>query len=398
MIATSQDFTLAAVDAIRKPKARVTITWSDSTIDTSIVVSANDENANSATDQVADGIDGTTRRYFHWDEQTTWGNAGYWAPPATPEYLAFNQIGWWGAQRCGADGTWSSIGEPNPTIEVSFDVRPLRGIRVVGDPSWGEYPSQFNVFVYNGLTLLRTYIVAQNASVSWGTSVDDLPNVTSVKLVIIKWSHPERVVKITEFYTPVIHVYDGDDIIEMSIIEETDFENGTLPVGNISSNELSLKLQNADGLLFPDNANSDLDDLVRQNRKIFVELGFQLPDSSIEYVPMGLFWSGDWDTPEHEIYASTTARDVFDRLRLTEYKGDIVRENQSLYDVVLHILNDAKKLIPSLVFEIDTALQAIVIPVVYWEPISHAKALKVAVSAGLCYAYADRNGSIRVEQ
>lgn len=400
MIATSQGFTLAAVDVIRKPKARVTITWTDSTIDTSLAVSANDENRTTFTSQVVDSVDIMSRKWFHFDGVTPFSEATYFMPSDTAESRAQYQIGWWGAARCGADSTWGA--GPNPLLTVSFDVRPVRGLKVVGDTAWGEYPVDFNINIYNGLSLVQTVSVTGNNSVTWEADVSALgysfPDVTKMELEVIKWSRSSRVVKITEFYTPIVQQYSGDDILDLTILEETDFENGTLPVGNISSNEISIKLQNADGLLWPDNDASDINDLIKHNRKISVELGFDIGGGVVEWVPMGVYWSGDWDTPEHEIYASTTARDNIDRLRKIDYKGDVVKENQTLYDIAESILQKAAIDLKGLQYSIDTALQSIIIPVAYFEPMSYAKALQIVAASGLCYVYADRYGVVRVEQ
>lgn len=391
----SSEFNAAAKASIRKPRARVTITWTDPFIDTTIETSTNDQNYANFRDQTADTVINASKKWFHLDGVTPLSETTFVMPDPTPENKARYQIGWWGATPCGVDSLWSGV---NPLLTTTFNPRPLEAVRVVGDDKWGEYPVDFIVRVYRGALLALTINVTDNDSVLWeqGVASSNLINVDKMELEVVKWSRPSRVVKITEFYTSVLKVYDGDDIMEMSILEETDFKNGSLPIGNISSNEIDLKIQNADDLLFPDNTSSELYTVVKPSRKIFAEMGFELPSGVIEYVPMGVFWSGDWDTPLDDVAVSTTGRDRVYRLTKTEFRGGQLYENNTLYQLADIVLTDAQQYMPDMEYYIDPEFGTDVIPAAFFEPETHAKVLKKIVAAGLGFMYADRSGIVRI--
>ena len=397
MITTSQDFSQAAVATTRKPKARVTITWIDSTIDPTISVSANEQAYPDFSSQLADNVEGTTKKWFAIDEVTPLSETTFIMPDPTPENKLTYQVGWRGSQGCLLDGTFPGA---NPTATVTFAARPIRGFVVAGDNSWGQYPVDFTVTFFEGVIFRGSVSVSGNNKMFFSTSVSDsigdLSAITSMQIEILKWSGNYGGVKISEFYSTITEVYEGDKIIEMSVLEESDYENGSLPIGNISSNEIDIKLENADKLLSPDNPNSDLSLLIKPRRRIFAELGFDI-GGSVEYVPMGTYWCNDWDVPENEVYASTTGNDRIDRLNYTQYRTSPLFENQTMYDIAEAVLFDAKLVMPDLQYSIHSNLQSVVVPFAFFEPQSHAEALKKIAVATLSFVYADRNGVVRIE-
>ena len=50
-----------------------------------------------------------------------------------------------------------------------------------------------------------------------------------------------------------------------------------------------------------------------------------------EYVPLGTFWSLDWDSPDDTLEATVTARDRMELLRKGTYQTSQVQQNKSLY-------------------------------------------------------------------
>ena len=94
-------------------------------------------------------------------------------------------------------------------------------------------------------------------------------------LEITRWSHAGRQVKILEFFSSLAEVYEGEDIISIRLLEEREFGQESLPIGNISSNEVEIRLLNEDGKFDVDNINSPLHGLLRANRRIQAWLGVE---------------------------------------------------------------------------------------------------------------------------
>lgn len=117
--------------------------------------------------------------------------------------------------------------------------------------------------------------------------------------------------------------------------------------------------------------------------------------NAIQYVPLGVFWSGDWAAPEDDIQASTTGRDRLELLSKSTYSSSQVQTNQTLYALAVAVLNDAGLTAGD--YWIDTDLQNYVVPYSYFESMSHREALRLIAEAALGQCYCDRNGILRIE-
>ena len=114
-----------------------------------------------------------------------------------------------------------------------------------------------------------------------------------------------------------------------------------------------------------------------------------------EWVPLGTFWSLDWDSPDDTLEATVTARDRMELLRKSTFQTSQVLQNKSLYELAEIVLQDAG-LMPD-EYTIDTALQNIVAPYSWFNPVSHREALRKIAEAGLAAAFQNREGKIQIE-
>jgi len=387
MYPVSQDFLEKMRADLRRVDAKLVIDWTAPDLDQSIQVTANENASTSYTQQTADGVTHATRKWASCDGSTY--PDGNWFPAPGPGDLSENQMGWWGRQLAGTDGAFS---EPYPALTITHAIRPVRSLRVVGDSARGEWPVDFTVELFGpDGTLLRTETVVGNTGIEWSMHLNPpVLDVVKQVLTITRWSHPDRQAKIIEFFTSIQETYYNDDIVEIRLLEERETSTGSLPVGNISANEITIRLANEDRKFDIRNPSSQLSGLLKPNRRIQVWLG-----SEGEWVPLGTFWSLDWDAPDDQLEAVTTARDRLERLRQTMYQSGSVQQNVSLHALVEQVLRDAG-LRPG-EYWIDPALQSIVIPWAYLAPTSHREALRTIAEAGLAVVYADRDGVVRIE-
>jgi hypothetical protein len=114
-----------------------------------------------------------------------------------------------------------------------------------------------------------------------------------------------------------------------------------------------------------------------------------------EWVPLGTFWSLDWDSPDDTLEATVTARDRMELLRKGTYQTSQVLTNKSLYELAEIVLQDAG--LNSSEYIIDTDLQSIIIPYAWFNPVSHREALRRIAEAGLAAAFANREGKIQID-
>ena len=69
----------------------------------------------------------------------------------------------------------------------------------------------------------------------------------ALEIIKTKWSEGNRQAKILEFFTGIKETYETDDILLINLLEEREVSQGSLPVGNISSNEIDIRLVNENG-------------------------------------------------------------------------------------------------------------------------------------------------------
>lgn len=408
------DVSTACEKVIRKFHGKVEITWTDPYIDASIAVSANDENyVHSLCDsieQAANLKEIIPKKWAHLDGNIK-ANGTYYPMPGTNLTAANNEIGWWGGIRCNSNGEWAA----NPILTVIFASRAIHAINVIGNNYLGEYPVSFIVRIYTlsgDVVPVLTETVTNGVGAGWSRSKVIDTDATAVKwikalnpvigtaqkmeLEIVKWSTGFRVVKIAEFYTSIVTTYTDDDILSLKLTEESDIAEGTIPIGNISCNELDLKLQNIDDQFFIGNTDSPIYTLLKKNRRIRAWIGIEIADGSTEYKLLGTFFSGDWDASELATFARTSARDRMELLRTSDFEISELYENITLYDLAVEVLDDAVIKIPDLVYNIDITLDDFTLPYAWFKKQSYFQCIKDIVGACMGRAYMDRNDVLQL--
>lgn len=391
MYPVSQEFNDKMRADRRQVLARAVINYTDPFMDQSLEISASEQANVSYPEQTADSVQEATHKWASLDGSWALDGTYHLAPP--PEKLAQYQFGWWGLQLAGAGGAFAA---PYPALTVAHLPRPIHTLRVVGDTARGEYPVDFTIKLYaQNEAILYTETVTGNTQVNWSkTLAVPVLDVAKQVLEITRWSHEGRQAKIIEFFTSIREIYETGDLISIRLLEEREASQGSLPVGNISSNEIALALNNDDKKFDMDNENSPLKNLLKPNRRIQVWLGTEI-GGDMEWVPLGVFWSLDWDSPDDTLEATVTARDRMELLRKGTYQTSQVQENKSLYELAEAVLQDAG-LMPD-EYIIDTALQNIVVPYSWFNPVSHREALRLIAEAGLAAAFQNRDGKIQIE-
>jgi hypothetical protein len=256
----------------RQVKARVLVDYTDPFLDQSLTIEASEQANISYPQQTADSVDTATHKWASLDGSWVLDGTYHLAPSA--DMLSQYQFGWWSAQ---LGGTGGAFAEPYPALTVTHTPRPIRSLRVVGDTARGEWPVDFEIKLYGpDDTLLYTETVTGNSEVSWSKTLEpQVLDVAKQVLEITKWSHAGRCVKIIEFFTSIREVYETGDLVSLRLLEEREASQGSLPVGNISSNEITLALNNESKKFDIDNEQSPLKNLLKPNRRIQVSLGFE---------------------------------------------------------------------------------------------------------------------------
>jgi len=267
----------------RQVFARVEIDYTDPFIDQSLEVEANEQANVSYPQQTADSVDQTTHKYACLDGTWDLTSGEYHLAPSENQ-LTQQQFGWWGAQFADQDGYFASL---YPTLTVTHLPRPIRQLKVVGDTAREEYPVDFTIKLYaQDDTLLKTETVTGNDQVSWQKALEpQVLDVAKQELIITRWSLPGTCAKIIEFFTSIREVYETGDLVSLRLLEEREASQGSLPVGNISANEVTIALNNESKKFDIDNENSPLKNLLKPNRRIQAWLGAEAENAAAENPP-----------------------------------------------------------------------------------------------------------------
>ena len=270
----TQDFIDKMKADRRQVVARVEIDYTDPFMDQSLTIEANEQANVSYPQQTADSVDQTTHKYACLDGTWDLTTGEYHLAPSMSQPTT-EQFGWWGAQFADQDGYFA---QPYPTLTVQHMPRPIRSLKVMGDSARGEYPVDFEIRLYGpDDALLKTETVTGNGQVSWSKTLEpQVLDVAKQELIITRWSLPGTCAKIIEFFTSIREVYETGDLVSLRLLEEREASQGSLPVGNISSNEITLALNNEDKKFDVDNDQSPLKNLLKPNRRIQVWLGAEI--------------------------------------------------------------------------------------------------------------------------
>lgn len=344
-----------------------------------------------AKDQVADGIIYPTHNWFPLDGSGLLDGSFALSPPANDAINNLSmETGWWSRDVAGSGGTFAEA----QVLVISHYERTVESLLVSADSIKLEYPVDFTIQLYDvDDNLLHTETVTANALTYWTKAITAVPGVIYQVLTITKWSHADRCAKIYEFFTAIKRTYYSKDILSMELLEERSADNASLPFGNISSNQFSLKLFNK-GREFDFGSGSAISNLVKPMRKIIPYIGAHGASGEIEHVPLGAFWSQEWDVPDDDIFAETVALDLFSLMDKTDYSPGLLT-NITLYDIIEAACQDFGMLAGS--YWIDPTLDVEIIPYAYIDKTKHREAIRLAVEAGLATATMDRLGVLRIE-
>lgn len=117
-----------------------------------------------------------------------------------------------------------------------------------------------------------------------------------------------------DIYIKNIKVFESDQIIEISAVEEISVLSESVP-----ANEASIKLSNETGeldFLSLDNMFS----LIATMPKVWADLGLVLPDNSVEWVPIGTWFLSEWKNDNTSKMITLTAQDWFSILGEKSYE------------------------------------------------------------------------------
>lgn len=344
-------------------------------------------------DQLVNGRRDATRKWASADGYTLADGTSFAAPGSADE-AGFNEIGWWGNGISNASGVFT----PSQRVSITFSNRNLNRIEVVADSRRNEWPVDFDLHFFDASNSFISTVQIRGNTIINRSEFVSVQGVSKITLEILTWSRSGTNCKITEISPIFEQVFESQDIVNFSITEQRETgSDANVPTGGITSNEADIVLINEDRIFDNNNAQSPFFGNVRQNARIFLELGVQISPGIFEYVPVFNGWSGGWEAPESDIEASTLARDRLELLTRSQFESSSVVENESFYQWFERVFNDAG--LASTEYNIDSLLQGAdyIIPFGWIDRRTHRAALELLTRGSGANVFVDRNGLIQVE-
>lgn len=371
----------------RQVFGKVTITYTEAFSDDSLEMSVDTGTAHS-TDllELTDDIEYKPYKWFSLHDNKLDGSYKLMPSFNNKNY----SVGWWGKIFSNSEGMFD-----NPTtITITFTPRTISSLSLFGTAAFDNYPVDFKINVYRDTDLIYEEEVINNTEVNWFKRIEPkLVGVTRYTVTITRISKANDTIKLTSLYTAIRETYYNDAISSIGLLEEVGYSTGSLPIGNISANEIDIVLDNSDRRFDLNNTESALYGYVKRNRKVQAWLGAEVA-GEIEWAPIGTFWTTQWDIPRNQLYASLVARDRLELLRLTDFTKSPIYIDNTLYDLFEIVLRDAG--VADGGYRIDESLKSIIIPYAWFDNVSHREALQRLAGCAIIQVYCDKRDVINV--
>jgi len=378
---------------VRHVHGKVRISYSDPTLNSDSTVSASSGHSYGTSETALfDGIVGSLYPYMTLDGTS---------PLDGTIAIGGERAGFWSDVASDENGDFS----PAEYVTLEFPTaRTLHNFTISGDDEWINFPVDFVVEVYdeqNNIIQIdgeNSLAVTGNTDWSWTyTPTTAIQLAKKIKYTISKISLASAPLMLTELYSSYFEDYTDADLVSMMVYEEMDFTDGSIPLGNISANECSIKISNADRRFTLGNPTSPVASLMLKNRRIEVWFGIETPlGGTTIWQKRGVFWSQDWSVPEDALYVEVLGYDRLEFLRTSPFYSTQIYTDYSIGALMEIVLDDAG-LVKDTDYWIHADLYDIVVPLGYFGQSTHKGALKNLAIAGLAQVYCDGEGCICAE-
>ena len=333
MIPISQELQNAFNSNTREIYTRITINFSDTTLDPSVSVSTIEDNPPEFNQQIINGNTLTPCKWCSMDGDDDM-SGDFCMMPSIDN--GANQVGLWSTDIVAIDGS------TNVVYSIDSLPRDVSNIQIVGDTSRSEYPVDLVVDFFDNAVLKHTINISNNTSVFIDNPlIPTQTNITEIRVTITKWSKVSTCVKIASTLTSLNKTFNESDIKTFNTIEESEISNNnTIPTGNISYSRCNLSLINRDRIFDMNNSSSPLFNNIKQSSKLDIELGARTVNG-VEFFKLFSGYTGSFNSNDDSLITTTIAYDRLKRLESTNMSPSSVILNNTSEQLFRKILNDA---------------------------------------------------------
>ena len=177
------------------------------------------------------------------------------------------------------------------------------------------YPVDFTVEIKQNGVSYYTATYTDNTQTKISVDGFTVYEPDAIRVTVTKWSAPGRRFRLIEIIPGIYEEWSGGTLSELSVKHQGDVSCVTLPYGTCT-----LRMDNLDRRFEPRSKNGVFQS-IEERQGIPVSLGVSLPDGSIEYKPVGVYYqhSGGWETGDNGITMQWDLVDIIGLLADREY-------------------------------------------------------------------------------
>lgn len=363
----------------RYVKAYVEIVYSDPLFKATKRITANTAPNGAYTNQLNNGETDINTRWFKlYDNDLT---GAYRVIPEQPDHA---EIGWWSGELAKADGTFNT----DPVLTMEFDPQDVYSFIVAGGKAENIFPVDYTIKLYRAGVVAYTQHITDNNEYYHIVEFSKVENISKIEIEIHKINQGNKPAVIAELSIAIVERYYEDDIEFIKLLEEKVRGTATVFIGNLSSNKLTVRLENKDDKFNPVLTSKKLSAHLKRNRRIRAFLGTEHPELGEVWFPLGTFWSTKWNVKEQSPFAEVQGLDRLELLRSEIFEESPIYQNTDVYYIVDSIMKFAK--VPVNNYRIHESFKQLVIPLVWFERKSFKDALQLIAEVAQAQVYVDR--------
>lgn len=373
-------------DDVRSTYGKLLVNYSNPLADVLIQSTSSDIAYNAVFDQLFDGKtnEGAAKYFTLYDNKL---NGSYF--PANTKSL----VGW----KSNNVSNSSYEFETSTYVAYNCSARLLLGFDIYFDIAHNIYLTDFTIRITKDDESYTEWTVNNHTSTKYSYTTKE-SDVVQVKITALKNSEINYPAVITEITTNATVLYEQDDLMSFDLLEELTYEDTIGALGGVSSNEIVCYISNENEEFYFNSISSLISKQLKKNRRLQPFLGTDVIPNTIEWYPLGTFWSYSWEVPVGKLIAKVTAFDSIGLLNTLPFTDHQVYIDYTLVQLFEVIFNSAQSVFPELAWNIDSSLSAIIIPVAWFVKASYMQALKRLAGGALVDVYCDRYGVIQVKK
>lgn len=192
--------------------------------------------------------------------------------------------------------------------------------------------------------------------------------------------------RVLAYFSEIPTEFTGDEVISLHLLEEAKAETGN-PLGAVSSNELTITFDNSKRHFTPTNTESPYYGKLKPNVKIEAYLAIKIAADTYEEVPLGTFYTAEWNE------ATVTGYDILYALNGMDVPMIKTQEDTTIGRMFAALFNALGLTNYSIDPDLDQEIR------IGWLPNGTTQqALQALCVAGNCFVNVDRAGVVRVQK